>query len=259
MWSAFPITEAVPMDPTVNRQYILKSRPVALPTAEEVPMIESPVPEAGEGEIVIRNLFISLDPAIRGWMSDEPNYIEPIPVGTKVWATGIGRVVQSNSPDFEVGDIALGMNAWEDYSLCDAAAANKIDNMGLPLTNFLGVLGPTGLTAYFGLLDVGHPKEGETVIRILTGDLRMDRLGGTQAAIDETDRGVVRELREQQGRGRVGWIAVQQREDAFAPGEPCLDLGRQRHLYDHAMYAFVAVQRRDQRQQLLLSAWTRLD
>jgi NADPH-dependent curcumin reductase CurA len=150
---------------TVNRQYILASRPLALPTAEEVPMIETPMPQAGEGEIVIRNRYMSLDPAIRGWMSDEPNYIEPIPVGTKIWATTIGEVVQSRSPDFQVGDIALGMNAWEDYSCCPAEAAGKVeDTMGLPLTNFLSILGSTGLTAYFGLLDVGKPQPGETLL-----------------------------------------------------------------------------------------------
>ena len=128
-------------------------------------MIETPVPVAGEGEIVIRNHYMSLDPAIRGWMSDEPNYIEPIPLGTKIWATAIGEVVQSRSPDFEVGDIALGMNAWEDYTCCPAAAAGKVeDTMGLPLTNFLSILGSTGLTAYFGLLDVGKPQAGETLL-----------------------------------------------------------------------------------------------
>lgn len=153
------------MTSAVNRQFILASRPVALPTPEEVQFVESPMPAAGDGEIVIKNLYISLDPAIRGWMSDEPNYIEPIPLGTKVWATGIGRVVDSKSPDFEVGDIALGMNAWEDYTLCAAEAAGKIeDTMGLPLTTFLSILGATGMTSYFGLLEVGKPQAGETLL-----------------------------------------------------------------------------------------------
>lgn len=153
------------MNQASNRQFILKSRPVGLPTPEEVPLIESPVPVAGEGEIVIRNLYISLDPAIRGWMSDAPSYIEPIPLGSPVWATGIGRVVDSNSPDFSVGDIALGMHAWEDYTLCAAAAASRVeDTMGLPLTNFLSILGAPGMTAYFGLLDVGKPQPGETLL-----------------------------------------------------------------------------------------------
>ncbi len=149
----------------MNRQYILARRPRALPTPEEVVLQEVPVPEAGDNEIVVRNLYMSLDPAIRGWMSDQPNYIEPIPVGAPVWATTIGRVVQSNSPDFAAGDIALGMNAWEDYSKMPAAAATRIDEtFGLPLTNFLSVLGATGLTAYFGLLDVGQPVAGETLL-----------------------------------------------------------------------------------------------
>jgi NADPH-dependent curcumin reductase CurA len=153
------------MSETVNRQYILAARPRGVPTHEDVPMRDAAVPRAGEGEIVIRNLYMSLDPAIRGWMSDEPNYIEPIPVGSPVWATTVGRVVESRSADFSVGDIALGMNAWEDYSRMPAAAATKIDPaLGFPLTNYLGVLGPTGLTAYFGLLDVGHPKPGETLL-----------------------------------------------------------------------------------------------
>lgn len=153
------------MSATVNRQYILASRPKALPTPQEVPLVESPMPVPAEGEIVIHNRYISLDPAIRGWMSDVPNYIEPIPVGTKVWATGIGVVVESRSPDFAVGDIALGMNAWEDYTCCDAAVASKIeDTMGLPLTTFLSILGATGMTSYFGLLDVGKPQAGETLL-----------------------------------------------------------------------------------------------
>jgi len=149
----------------MNRHYILARRPLGLPGTHDVVFREEPVPEAGPQQVVIRNLYMSLDPAIRGWMSDEPNYIEPIPVGGKVWATTIGRVVQSNSEDFAIGDIALGMNAWEDYSCVPAEQATKLDDtMGLPLTHFLGVLGPTGLTSYFGLLDVGRPRAGETLL-----------------------------------------------------------------------------------------------
>ena len=118
-----------------NRQWVLAKRPHGMVTKDNFEYREQPIPEPGEGEIVIRNLYMSLDPAIRGWMSDAPNYIEPIPVGSTVWATTIGRVVASNSPEFEIGDIALGMNGWEDYSLCAAGAASKVeDTMGLPLT-----------------------------------------------------------------------------------------------------------------------------
>ncbi len=152
------------MDPNVNRQFILKSRPVGLPTSDSIVMTESPVPEAGDGEVVIRNLYLSLDPATRGWMSDEPNYIDPIEIGAPVSSGAIGRVVQSNSPEFEVGDIAMGMNAWEDYTKCSAEMVNKVDPMGMPLTMFMSVLGATGLTAYFGLLEVGKPQPGETLL-----------------------------------------------------------------------------------------------
>ena len=96
------------MTESVNRQFILASRPAALPTPEEVPMVESPMPQAGEGEVVVRNIYLAMDPAIRGWMSDEPNYIEPIPVGAPVRAGAIGRVVQSNSPTVEVGSVGNG-------------------------------------------------------------------------------------------------------------------------------------------------------
>jgi NADPH-dependent curcumin reductase CurA len=153
------------MTSAVNRQYLLAHRPKGLPTPEEVPMVESPVPQAGAGEIVVRNLFISLDPAIRGWMSDAPNYIEPIELGSKILAGGVGRVVESNSPDFAVGDLAIGMFGWEDYTLIEAAQASKIaDTHGLPLTTFLSILGATGMTSYFGLLEVGKPQPGDVLL-----------------------------------------------------------------------------------------------
>lgn len=148
-----------------NRQYYLASRPEAEPTAEDVPVRVVPLAEPADGEVVLRNLYISLDPAIRGWMGDDPNYIEPIELGAAIRSSVIGRVVRSNSPDYAVGDVAMGMGAWEQYTTAPAAALNKLDeNAGIPLSNFLGVLGPTGLTAYFGLLEVGKPKAGETVL-----------------------------------------------------------------------------------------------
>lgn len=153
------------MNDAVNREYILTRRPAGLPTSEDVVLKTGPVPKPGEGEIVIRNLYMSLDPAIRGWMGDEPNYLPPIPLGSPVWATTIGRVVASNSADFSEGDIALGLNGWADYSVSSAEAATRLDDtMGLPLTNFLSILGATGLTSYFGLVDVGKPQAGETLL-----------------------------------------------------------------------------------------------
>jgi NADPH-dependent curcumin reductase CurA len=148
-----------------NRQYYLASRPTGAPTPENVPFRDVEVPEPGEGEVVLRNLHISLDPAIRGWMGDDPNYIEPIAIDETIRSSIVGRVVKSNSPDFAVGDVAMGLGAWERYTTQPGAALNKLDeSMGVPLSNFLGVLGPTGLTAYFGTLEIAKPKAGETVL-----------------------------------------------------------------------------------------------
>ena len=153
------------MNELMNRQYYLATRPAGEPTCTDVPYRDVPVAEPPEGDVVLRNLYISLDPAIRGWMGDDPNYMEPIALGDAVRSSVIGRVVKSNSADYAVGDVAMCMGAWEQYTTVPAAALNKLDeSAGIPLSNFLGVLGPTGLTAYFGLLDVGKPKAGETVL-----------------------------------------------------------------------------------------------
>ena len=153
------------MTDTTNRQYFLASRPTAEPTADNVHRRDVPLAPPGEGEVTLRNLYISLDPAIRGWMSDAPNYIEPIALGDAVRSSVIGRVISSNSPDYAVGDVAMVMGGWEQYTTVPAAMLNRLDeSAGVPLSLFLGVLGPTGATAYFGLLEVGQPKAGETVL-----------------------------------------------------------------------------------------------
>lgn len=153
------------MTELINRQYYLASRPVGEPTPTDVPFRDVPVSQPGEGEVLLKNLFISLDPAIRGWMSDAPNYIEPIALGDPIRSSVVARVVSSTSPDFTAGDVVMSVGAWEQYMIAPAAALNKLDEgLSIPLSNFLGVLGPTGLTAYFGLLDVGQPKAGETVL-----------------------------------------------------------------------------------------------
>ncbi len=153
------------MNAETNRQYYLASRPAGRPTPEDVPCRDVPLEEPAPGEVVLRNLYISLDPAIRGWMGDDPNYIEPIAIGDAVRSTVIGRVVKSASDDFAEGDVAMTMGGWETYTTVPAAALNKLDeSAGIPLSYFLGVLGPTGLTAYFGLLEVGRPVAGETVL-----------------------------------------------------------------------------------------------
>ncbi|MEH6635641.1 MAG: NADP-dependent oxidoreductase [Halioglobus sp.] len=153
------------MTALINRQYYLSARPQGMPTAEDVPFRDVPVLEPRAGEVVLRNLYISLDPAIRGWMGDAPNYIDPIAIDEAIRSSVIGRVVKSGSSDYAVGDVAMGVGAWERYTTAPATAITRLDeSAGIALSNFLGVLGPTGLTAYFGLLEVGKPKAGETVL-----------------------------------------------------------------------------------------------
>lgn len=153
------------MSELINRQYFLSTRPKSLPTSEDVPFRDVKLAEPGEGQVVIRNLYISLDPAIRGWMSEANNYIEPIAIGEAIRSSVIGRVVKSNSDLLSEGDVVMSLGAWERYTTGPAAGMHKLDERaGIPLSNFLSVLGPTGLTAFFGLLDVGKPRAGQTVL-----------------------------------------------------------------------------------------------
>lgn len=150
----------------VNRQWLLKKRPLGLPGPDCYEWREVSIPKPRDGECVIRNAYVSLDPAIRGWMDDAPSYLPPIPLGTVVRASTVGRVIESRAPGFAVGDVVQGFNGWEDYSLADTTSfITKVPTqLGLPPTNFLSILGAAGLTAYFGLLDIGKPVAGETVL-----------------------------------------------------------------------------------------------
>lgn len=113
----------------------------------------------------MRNLYLSLDPAIRGWMDAADSYVEPIALGAPIRSGSLAEVVESKHPSFEVGDNVIGLTAWEDFSDVHAKAIHKMpSDIPLPLTNFLSVLGGNGLTAYFGLFDVGRPEPGETVL-----------------------------------------------------------------------------------------------
>ncbi|MEL7029599.1 MAG: NADP-dependent oxidoreductase, partial [Pseudomonadota bacterium] len=134
--------------------------------ADDFSYVEEEAPTIGEGEALIRNVYISMDPAIRGWMDDAPSYLPPIELGTVVKANALGRVVESKNPKFAVGDFVIGFNGWEEYSIFESDGhGDKVDPTLVPsLTNYLSALGVVGLTAYFGLLEVGQPKEGETVL-----------------------------------------------------------------------------------------------
>lgn len=149
----------------MNRQICLKARPHGLPTPECYERRESPIPQPQDGELLIRNLYLSLDPAIRGWMSDKPSYAPPIPVGAVMRGLTIGRVVESRAEGFTTGDLVAGMHGWEDYSIAAAARVRRVpEDSGQSVTSHLGVLGSGGLTAYFGTLEIGRVRAGETVL-----------------------------------------------------------------------------------------------
>jgi hypothetical protein len=126
--------------------------------------VTTQVAEPGPGEALVRVLYQSLDPAMRGWMNAGRSYIAPVGIGDVMRAGGVGRVVSSNDPSLAVGDTVVGMTGVQDYSIAKAKELTKVDPRLAPLPRYLGALGMPGLTAYFGLLDIGQPKEGETVV-----------------------------------------------------------------------------------------------
>jgi len=148
-----------------NRQVRLKSRPSGIPEAEHFEIVEAPVPDVSDGQVLVRNIYVSVEPAMRGWVSAVRNYSEPVALGAVMRSIAVGRVEQSRHPDFHAGEYVTGMFGWQDYAAVDGnAIERKVVETGLPISTSLGVLGLNGLTAYFALLDIGQPKAGETVV-----------------------------------------------------------------------------------------------
>ena len=150
----------------INRQWLLARRPHGMVTKDDFRYNESAMPQAGAGEVVVKTRYLSFDPTQRGWMEDRPSYMPPVAIGEVMRASSIGEVIASNSPDLQVGDVVQGMSGWQEYCVASAAGpfgARKLPT-DVPASWFLGVLGITGLTAYFGLLDLGEPKPGQTVL-----------------------------------------------------------------------------------------------
>ena len=148
----------------MNTQVKLAKRPVGMPAADVWNIEQNPIPTAGEGELVVKQLYVSLDPAMRGWMNDAKSYIAPVQLGDVMRAGSVGKVVESNHPKFKVGDYVLGTGGVQQYALTNGKGWIKVDEKIAPLSYYLGLLGMPGYTAYFGLLNVGMPKEGETVL-----------------------------------------------------------------------------------------------
>jgi len=147
----------------VNRCFVLHQRPSPHITHETLRWVERPVPEPAEGEVLIRNSYLSLDPANRGWMNERASYVPAIPLGEVMRGATVGRVVKSRAPDFAEGDLVAGRGGYAEYSALPAEELRAVPP-GLEPRDILGPLGHIGLTAYFGLLDIGKPKQGETVV-----------------------------------------------------------------------------------------------
>jgi len=150
--------------PLMNHQFRLAARPVGMPKKSDWNYTEEPVRDPGPGEVLVKVMYLSLDPAMRGWMNEGKSYIEPVKIGDVMRAFGGGRVVASNNPAYSVGDQVTGIFGIQEYFLSDGKGLNKIDTRMLPMPVYLSALGITGLTAYFGLLDVGQAKAGDTVV-----------------------------------------------------------------------------------------------
>ncbi len=152
------------MNTPINRQWKLTSRPVGMPKRSDFTYETLPAATPGDGQILVRTHYISLDPAMRGWMNDARSYVPPIGLGEVMRAGAVGEVVASHHPDWKAGDYAVGMFGMQDYAAVDGAVAQKVDAQLAPLPLFISVLGMPGLTAYFGTLDIGNPQPGQTVV-----------------------------------------------------------------------------------------------
>jgi NADPH-dependent curcumin reductase CurA len=148
-----------------NRQVRLRSRPTGIPQAQDFEIGEEAVPEIAANQVLVRNMYLSVDPAMRGWIVDTTGYSDPVAIGSVMRSFATGRVEASRHADYKQGDFVTGMFGWQDYAAVDATDIERIvSERDLPLSTSLGVLGLNGVTAYFGLLEVGQPVRGETVV-----------------------------------------------------------------------------------------------
>jgi NADPH-dependent curcumin reductase CurA len=148
----------------MNRQIRLKSRPTGEPTAENFEAVDGPSPDARDGDVVRRTIYLSLDPYMRGRMSDAPSYAAPVKVGDVMVGHTVSQVVESRNPDFTTGDFVTGYDGWQTYGISNGKELRKLDPKAVPISTAIGVLGMPGMTAFVGLMDIGQPKPGETVV-----------------------------------------------------------------------------------------------
>jgi hypothetical protein len=147
-----------------NRQITLAARPVGFPKESDFQLIETPMPTPRDGELLVKILYLSVDPYMRGRMNDAKSYAKPVVLGEVMVGGTVGQVIESKHPDFQVGDYVESRLGWQEYAVSDGTALRKIDPTLAPISTALGVLGMPGMTAYFGLLDICDPQPGETVV-----------------------------------------------------------------------------------------------
>jgi NADPH:quinone reductase len=150
--------------PSLNRQITLAARPDGEPTESHFALVESPMPQPSDGEVLVRSLWLSLDPYQRARMSKARSYAPPLGVGEVMFAQAVGEVVESRSARFAPGEIVLGTFGWQEFATAPAHTVRRVDEHLAPISTALHVLGVTGLTAYFGLFDVGRVRAGDTVV-----------------------------------------------------------------------------------------------
>ena len=148
----------------IRRSLVLRRRPVGEPRADDFAVVEDPVPAPGEAEVLTRTILLSIDPYMRGRISERAIYAQPVAIGGVMTGETVGEVLVSNDPGFVPGDMVVGSRGWQTHSVSQAAALTKVDRRAAPLGAFLGVLGMPGTTAYSGMTDIGQPQPGETVV-----------------------------------------------------------------------------------------------
>src|SRR5919206_2468050 len=150
--------------PEMNRQVLLKRRPNGMPVPDDFSIVDTPLSEPGDGQVLLRGIYLSLDPYMRGRISGQRSYATPTAIGDVIEGRVVGQVMRSRHPSFREGDFASGGYGWQTHSVVQGDALAKLDPAQAPLSTSLGVLGMPGLTAYVGLKTIGQPKAGETVV-----------------------------------------------------------------------------------------------
>ena len=149
-----------------NRKWILKERPSGLVKDSDFELVTEVLPKINEGEILLKNLYLSFDPTQRGWLNDVPGYLPPVQIGEVIRSGGIGKVIDSNNPEYKTGDLTFGLIGWQTHCLTKPNVDDRFRVVPdlLPIPTMLNVMGSTGITAYYGLIELGKPKSGETVL-----------------------------------------------------------------------------------------------